>query len=225
MATERQVSMAQFRAHLDTIKPTRGIREIVVHHTWSPDAAGYRGIETVRAVRRYHVEVRGWSDNGYHVMIGPNGAIFLCRPIERQGAHTAGRNAHSIGVSFIANFDRDEPGSYAGLRAGRDVVAALLERFELGATAIRFHREFANKTCPGLKLGLGEFRREVEAAGTRADPAQPKVVLLPGGEVIECHAAVADGVTRVDLRPVAEALGWAVHDGLKEQGKVYVGRG
>ena len=159
MATERQVSMAQFRAHLDTIKPTRGIREIVVHHTWSPDAAGYRGIETVRAVRRYHVEVRGWSDNGYHVMIGPNGAIFLCRPIERQGAHTAGRNAHSIGVSFIANFDRDEPGSYAGLRAGREVVAALLERFELGATAIRFHREFANKSCPGLMLGLGEFRR------------------------------------------------------------------
>lgn len=225
MATERQVSMAQFRAHLDTIKPTRGISEIVVHHTWSPDAAAYRGIETVQAVRRYHVEVRGWSDNGYHVMIGPNGAIFLCRPIERQGAHTAGRNAHSIGVSFIANFDRDEPGSYAGLRAGREVVAALLERFELGATAIRFHREFANKTCPGLKLGLAEFRREVAAAGAKRCPAAPKVVLLPGGEVIECHVAVEDGVTRVDLRPVAEALGWAVHDRLKEQGKVYVGRG
>jgi hypothetical protein len=215
--------MEQFRAHLNEIEVPRGIDEVVVHHTWSPDASGYRGIATVRGVRRYHMGVRGWSDNGYHVMIGPDGAIFLCRPMERSGAHVAGRNAHTIGVSFVANFDRDEPGEYAGLAAGHAVVAALLERFDLSTRDIRFHREFAAKTCPGLKLGLAQFRRDVvEAGANAASAARPKIVLLPGSEVIDCNAAVEGGTTRVDLRPLAEALGCGVYDRLDEQGKVYV---
>ncbi len=224
MATERQVSMAQFRAHLDAIEVTREINEVVVHHTWSPAAGDYRGIATVRGVRRYHMQVRGWSDNGYHVMIGPDGAIFLCRPIERSGAHVSGRNAHTVGVSFIANFDRDEPGQYHGMQTGLEVIAALLERFKLSPVNIRFHREFASKTCPGLKLGLAKFRQDVAAADAGATTAQPKVVLLPGSEVIECNAAIEGGTTRVDLRPLAEALGCTVHDHLKDQGKVYVAR-
>lgn len=222
MPTEREVTMEQFRAHLDAIEVRRGIDEVVVHHTWSPAAGDYRGIATVRGVRRYHMGVRGWSDNGYHVMIGPDGAIFLCRPMERSGAHVAGRNAHTIGVSFIANFDRDEPAKYAGLATGHRAVAALLERFDLSTRDIRFHREFAHKTCPGLKLGLAQFRRDVADAGARARDLGPKIVLLPGSEVIECNAAVEDGTTRVDLRPLAEALGCGVHDRVKEQGKVYV---
>ena len=224
MATERKVSMAQFQAHLDTIGVSRRIDEVVVHHTWSPAAGDYRGIATVQGVRRYHTGVRGWSDNGYHVMIGPDGAIFLCRPIGRIGAHVAGRNAHTVGVSFIANFDHDEPGAYAGLRVGHEVVAALLERFNLGVDAIRFHREFAPKTCPGLKLGLAQFRRDVAEARVRGSVVRPKIVLLPGSEVIECNAVVEDGTTRVDIRPLAEALGCAVHDRLKEQWKVYLAK-
>jgi hypothetical protein len=217
--------MAQFRSHLNEIEVRRGIDEVVVHHTWSPDAGGYRGIATVRGVRRYHMGVRGWSDNGYHVMIGPHGAIFLCRPMERSGAHVAGRNTHTIGVSFIANFDHDEPEEYAGLATGHQVVAALLERFDLTSRDIRFHREFAPKTCPGLKLSLAQFRRDVTEARASAEGRhRPKIVLLPGSEVIECNAAVEDGTTRVDLRALAEALGCGVHDRLQEQGKVYVAR-
>ncbi|MFP4250215.1 MAG: peptidoglycan recognition family protein [Armatimonadota bacterium] len=224
MPTEREVTMEQFRAHLGSIEVPRGIDEVVVHHTWSPATGDYRGIATVRGVRRYHTGVRGWSDNGYHVMIGPDGAIFLCRPMERAGAHVAGRNAHTIGLSFIANFDRDEPAEYAGLEAGHRVVAALLARFDLSARDIRFHREFAPKTCPGLKLSLAQFRRNVVEAGEHTSGGGPKIVLLPGSEVIECNAAVEGGTTRVDLRPLAEALRCTVHDRLSEQGKVYVRR-
>ncbi|MFO8082574.1 MAG: peptidoglycan recognition family protein [Armatimonadota bacterium] len=225
MPTEREVTMEQFRTHLDAIEVRRRIDEVVVHHTWSPAAGDYRGTATVRGVRRYHTGVRGWSDNGYHVMIGPDGAIFLCRPMARAGAHVAGRNAHTIGVSLIANFDRDEPAEYAGLAAGHQVVAALVERFDLSTRDIRFHREFAAKTCPGLKLGLAQFRRDVvEAGAVAASVGRPKIVLLPGSEVVECNAAVEDGTTRVDLRPLAEALGCTVHDRLREQGKVYVRR-
>ena len=222
MPTEREVTMEQFRARLGEIEVRRGIGEVVVHHTWSPSAGDYRGIATARSVRRYHMGVRGWSDNGYHVMIGPDGAIFLCRPMARAGAHVAGRNAHTVGVSFIANFDREEPGEYEGLATGQEVVAELLKRFDLNTRDIRFHREFASKTCPGLKLGLAQFRRDVAEAGAGAD--RPKIVLLPGSAVVECDAAVEDGTTRVDLRPLAEALGCKVYDRIEEQGKVYVRR-
>ncbi|MGI5820114.1 MAG: peptidoglycan recognition family protein [Armatimonadota bacterium] len=224
MPTEREVSIEQLRAHLGGLSVGRRIDEIIVHHTWSPAAGDYRGIATVQGVRRYHTGVRGWSDNGYHVMIGPDGAIFLCRPMARMGAHVAGRNGNTIGVALIANFDRDEPGEYAGLESGHEVVAALLERFSLDTTAIRFHREFAPKTCPGLKLGLAQFRRDVAEAGARGSMVRPKIVLLPGSEVVECNAAVEGGTTRVDIRPLAEALGCRVYDRLREQGKVYVAR-
>ncbi len=222
MASEGRVDLEQFRRHLSAQRVPRRIDEVVVHHTWRPTAADYRGTATVRGVRRYHMNVRGWSDNGYHVMLGPDGGIFLCRPMQRSGAHVAGRNAHTIGVSFIANFDHEAPEEYEGLATGHGVVAALLDRFDLSVNDIRFHREFAPKTCPGMKLGLAQFRRDVaEVAGSGAD-AGPRIVLLPGTEVIECAAAVEDGTTRAALRPLAEALGYQVHDHIKDQGKVYL---
>jgi len=200
MPTESEVTIQDFREQLDNITVSRGIDEVVVHHTWRPEASDYRGIATVTGVRRYHMNVRGWSDNGYHVMIGPDGAIFLCRPMERSGAHVAGRNAHTIGVSFIANFDNDEPTEYGGMQAGMLVVAALLDRFELGPHNIRFHREFASKTCPGLKLGLTGFRTEV----ARYMGSQVTVIVngaeLPG-EIVELR----EGSTWVRARDLCEA--------------------
>lgn len=222
MATERLVTLEQFRTQIEQQQVSRQINEIVVHHTWKPSAADYRGIDTVRGVRRYHVGVRGWSDNGYHVMIGPDGSIFLCRPIARAGAHVAGRNGHTIGVSFVANFDHENPASYRGLRAGQQAIGALLARFNLGLNAIRFHREFAPKTCPGMKLGLAQFRREVGEVQSEGSRTRPKVVLLPESSVIECDAVVNDGVTRTALRPVVEALGYRIFDHRAEQGKLYL---
>lgn len=202
---EMQVTMEQFRAHVAAQPRGRRIDEVVVHHTWSPNASQYRGIETVRGVRNYHMGIRGWRDNGYHVMFAPDGSIFLCRPIQDQGAHTSGRNSHTIGVSFIANFDSDEPTKYGGMQAGMLAVAALLDRFELGVDAIRFHREFENKTCPGLKLGIASFRREVE----RYMGPQATVIVngqqLPG-EVSELR----DGSTWVRARDICEAAGGTV---------------
>jgi len=225
MPTEQQVTFTEFRQHLHDALVDRHIDEVVLHHTWKPSAADYRGISTVRGVRRYHTQVRGWSDNGYHVMIAPTGDIFLCRPLRRAGAHVRGRNAHSIGVSFIANFDEDEPSEYGGLATGYRVVAALLARFDLPLSAIRFHREFASKTCPGMKLYLSEFRGKVAEAANQLDGDQAeslKVVLLPDNEIIECSAWLEGGVTRADLRPLAEALGYEVHDHVSDQEKVYL---
>ncbi len=220
MPSEREVTLEQFRDHLQALPPGRRIDEVVVHHTWSPTAAQYRGLATVRGVRNYHMQVRGWSDNGYHVMIGPDGRIFLCRPLQRSGAHVAGRNAHTVGVSFIANFDSEDPQAYGGMQAGRDVVAALLERFDLATTDIRFHREFAPKTCPGLKLSLAEFRSAVASDAAGPTPAR-LVVLLPGYE----HTAAPmfqNGTHYLTVRQVADLFGLDLIDNRATNGKLYL---
>lgn len=224
MPTERQVTMAQFRTHINSITVNRGIQEVVVHHTWAPTAADYRGIETVRGVRLYHMNVRGWSDNGYHVMFSPDGKIFLCRPMERQGAHTAGRNAHTIGVSFIANFDQEEPTEYEGMQVGLQAIAALMDRFGLEKRDLRFHREFDPKTCPGLKLSLERTRAEVwrYTQGEEEGPvgSASHVVLLPGWE----NNAVPlfhEGEHYLAVRDVADMFDVELLDRRETDGKLY----
>lgn len=163
MPTERQVTLEQALEHIARAPVTRPVTSVIVHHTERPTGAQYAGMPTIQAVRRYHVEERGWSDNGYHIMVGPPGDIFLCRPLELEGAHTLGQNAHSVGLSYVADFDTEAPAAHAGLAVGQRLVAAMLGRWSLGLEAIRFHREFAVKSCPGWTLELEEYRREVAA--------------------------------------------------------------
>lgn len=219
MPSERLIGPAELEAHLQGLQPARRVEEVIVHHTWAPTAAQYQGLPTIQGVRRYHMNVRGWSDNGYHVMIGPNGDIWLCRPLEREGAHCLGHNARSVGVAYVANFDTEDPRRYGGLVTGQRVVAALLRRFGLGVEQVHFLRQFADKSCPGTKLDLATYRKEVGQVG-KTD--EVRVVLEPDGRELACRARVEESVTRVDLRPLAEALGYAVEDRIRTEGRVVV---
>ena len=216
MPSERLVSFAEFEQYLSNLRMPREIEEVIVHHTEEPTAAQYRGVATIQGVRRYHMEVRGWSDNGYHIMIGPNADIWLCRPLERSGGHTLGHNAHSVGLSHVANFDTEDPRGYGGMVTGQRVVAAVLKRFGLGVEVVHFHREFADKTCPGMKLDLTTYRKGVEQVSYK----DVQIVVEPGGKVIACRGRVEGDVTRVDLRSLAEALGMQVEDRIRGEGKV-----
>ncbi len=222
MPSERLVSLAEFQQHLDSLKMPRSIDEVIIHHTEAPTAAQYKGLATIQGVRRYHMQVRGWSDNGYHVMIAPTGDLWLCRPLEREGAHCLGHNARSVGVSYVANFDTEDPRGHGGMVTGQRAVAALLKRFGLGGENIHFHREFADKTCPGKKLDLAAYRKEVAQVATGAEV---RVVLEPGGREIPCRARVEGDVTRVDLRALAEGLGYRVEDRIRQEGKVVLKAG
>lgn len=52
---------------------------------------------------------------------------------------------------------------------------------------------------------------------------EPKIILLPGSQVIDCHAELQGGTTRCDLRALAEGLGYQVVDShLQTQGKLYL---
>lgn len=198
MAIE-QVTLANLKTELARTQVARGIKEVVLHHTWSPTAAQYRGQATWEAIRRYHVETNGWSDIGYHFGVAPDESIWKLRPVTLSGAHVLNRNQHTIGVAMIGNFDEEDPAKN-GLTTAVKVVRLLVERFKLKPENIRFHREFQNKTCPGTKLDLREFRQMVMATGTR----QILVVEHATGKVIGKLEMVEGG------------------DHVADQGKIYV---
>jgi len=68
----------------------------VIHHsaTESGDAAAFR---------RYHIEVKGWDDIGYHFVILRDGTIEPGRPLNKEGAHKRGRNRTHVGICLVGN--------------------------------------------------------------------------------------------------------------------------
>lgn len=65
----------------------------------------------VDVIRDWHVNDRGWSDIGYHIIIRRNGKIEHGRPFGRQGAHTGGYNRVNgkitLGICMIGGIDSD----------------------------------------------------------------------------------------------------------------------
>jgi N-acetylmuramoyl-L-alanine amidase len=136
----------------------RHIDEIIIHCTatrpdwWKSKSAAQK----VREVRRWHVDVNGWSDLGYHILIDRSGAVIAGRPMERAGAHTKGHNKHSIGISLFGGH-----GSSAGDNfsdhftkeqedALRRVLADLQGRFPI--KKISGHNQYSTKACPGFSV-------------------------------------------------------------------------
>ena len=101
------------------------VHKFVVHHTATanndPDPAA-----TVRAIEVFHVRDRGWDDIAYNYLIDSSGQIYEGRysrpyapgePITADdghgngviGAHVAGYNVGSIGISLIGNYSLATP--------------------------------------------------------------------------------------------------------------------
>jgi len=137
-------------------------RYIILHSSDTEDG------ETLSwpAIKRYHVEVNGWSDIGYHYGLERyrNAVVALPgRPWWRQGAHcrAAGRNRDSLGVCVVGRFeDSVDPLIW---RATVDLLTVLCWAFGIRAGHVFGHREFeAAKTCPGRAWDLDAVREGVE---------------------------------------------------------------
>ena len=229
MSSIAQITLEQLTAYLRAAS-TRSINEVILHHTWSPTAAQYRGQATWDAIRRYHVNRNGWRDIGYHLGCAPDGSIWRLRPVEQSGAHTLNRNARSIGVAIIGNYDTGYDDARRVLPTAADIVAACCRRHNLPTTAVRFHREFAAKSCPGTGIDLTAFRVLVQARLAGEVDTAAEVLIIAGlGEtpdaVIRANAHVEAGVLRADVRALLEGMGYRVlaHQ-LAAQGKIYVTR-
>ena len=73
----RKVTLAGLKRHLKQPIPTRTIDSVIVHHFYRPTAAEWHGLQTLEAVRLFHMETNGWADIGYHIVIGPDNTVWL----------------------------------------------------------------------------------------------------------------------------------------------------
>ena len=133
---------------LITKRSKRVIKEIIVHCSATPEGKDF----TVEDVRRWHKQ-QGWSDIGYHYVIGRHGEKWTGRDVDVSGAHCEGHNRNSIGVCYIGGLD--ETGKKAKdtrtLQQKAVMLSLLTELKRLYPQAkIYGHRDFARKDCPSF---------------------------------------------------------------------------
>jgi len=145
------------------------INKVILHHSLTRDS----GTVSWGDIRRYHVtpppDGMGLVDIGYHAGIeliesgghSLNYEILTGRMWNVQGAHTRGQNKDSLGICFVGNFDIVVPPDDL-LKAGAKVVALWLHLFDIPVTNIFGHKDFADKSCPGVLFDINKFRTLVE---------------------------------------------------------------
>ncbi len=78
------------------------------HHTYSPNYGLFTGsnhFELQRGMKRHHVNNNGWNDIGQHFTIFPDGKIMTGRNLENSPACITNKNANSICIENLGNFD------------------------------------------------------------------------------------------------------------------------
>ncbi len=139
----------------------RRITRIVLHHSLTRDG------QTVSwdAIRRYHVERRGWHDIGYQLgleLIGESYEVLWGRSWRQLGAHAIGANGDSLGFCWVGDYTEMPPPD-GMIERGVSVLADLCATFGLRPeTAIVGHRDVSpNRACPGAAFPLERIRAMV----------------------------------------------------------------
>jgi hypothetical protein len=151
------------------------VRALVLHHTVTAnDYTQAQAASYVRAVYEYHTRSRGWSDIGYNLLVDRFGTVYEGRYGDFakgvRGAHTAGFNDGTMGVSLLGNYDTVETpaamlaaiariGAWAterwhvDLRTSTTLTSEGSPRYARGrrVTVSRFsgHRDLGITACPG----------------------------------------------------------------------------
>ncbi|MFQ5532045.1 MAG: N-acetylmuramoyl-L-alanine amidase [Candidatus Nanoarchaeia archaeon] len=129
----------------------RKIDKIIIHCSATVEGVNV----STSTIKRWHVQGRGWSDIGYHYIIGLDGAIDYGRPINRSGAHTKGENETSIGICYIGGLGKSKRAKDTRTEAQKKALIKILKTLThiYPEASIHSHFEFANKACPCFNSG------------------------------------------------------------------------
>ncbi|KAK0141675.1 N-acetylmuramoyl-L-alanine amidase [Merluccius polli] len=127
-----------------------------IHHTSTPSApclTFQSCAANMRAIQRFHQDVRGWDDIGYSFVAGSDGYLYEGRGWQWQGAHTLGHNAIGYGVAFIGDYSARLPASGA-LELVRERLGscAVASAMLVGNYTVHGHRQVVSTDCPGDAL-------------------------------------------------------------------------
>lgn len=126
-------------------------RAIVIHHTSAPTAKQWRDKSSMRAVQSHHMDANGWSDIGYHYVIGPDGVLYEGRPEGVIGAH-APPNTGRLGVCLVGNFEKKDAVTLAQHQALVALLRRLCSAYAIVPARITGHRDSSDTDCPGSSL-------------------------------------------------------------------------
>ncbi|MBC6456452.1 N-acetylmuramoyl-L-alanine amidase [Actinomadura sp. HBU206391] len=167
---------------------------IVVHHTATPNTGDYslaHAYRLSRAIQRFHMGGRGWSDigeqltisRGGHIMEGRNRSLrAILAGRHAVGAQTLNHNSHTIGIENEGNYMR-APVPVALWSSLVRVCGWLCTVYGLDPyRAIVGHRDFNATSCPGdvLYARLPELRRQAAALLGGPGPMVPGPKTTPG---------------------------------------------
>ena len=134
------------------------VHEIVVHCTATrPDfMKGATSQARFEEIRRWHMQDRGWSDIGYHLLIDRGGEVLTGRPFTTIGAHGAGHNAGTIGISLFGGHGSDANDAFIEHFTPQQdqALRRLIEGIETKTQIMKIsgHNEYAAKACPGFNV-------------------------------------------------------------------------
>ncbi len=177
----QQFNIDEFKKYIDSLKITRKIKIIQLHHTYSPSYKNFNGSnhQTLQQnMKTYHVKTNGWADIGQNLTIFPDGVVLLGRPLNAVPAGIKGANSNGICIECLGNFDK---GGDTMTDAQKNAIVAvtkiLLDKFGLDAkTGVTYHAWWTSggtalgtyvkgksaKTCPGTNFFGGNTKEAYE---------------------------------------------------------------
>lgn len=168
----------------------RTIKWIVLHCTAGPQT------QTVASIKRYWKEKLGWTKNGYHHLISPDGTDNFITPIEEISNGVAGYNTNSIHISYIGGVDSTGRAIDNRTDAQKTTQKKLVEKYmkQFPSALVMGHRDFSPdknrdgiilpnewiKTCPSF-----EVKTWLKESGLISNPEMPivKKVTTSGGSL------------------------------------------
>lgn len=165
------------------------VREIVVHCTATRPEwwAGKTTTAKVAEIKRWHVQDRGWKDIGYHFLIDRDGTIAKGRAVTTIGAHVAGHNTGTIGISLFGGHGASADDQFSDHFTPAQDAALRKLLADIGTQTqvqkITGHNQYANKGCPGFNVPAWLDRRSLQpldhvpapsAPATPASPSAPR---------------------------------------------------
>lgn len=213
----RRITTAQFALLALPSHITRKIAAVHVHHTWRPRRQDFRGLATIEAMRRFHMD-QGWSDIAQHVTIDPQGGLWTGRNWNLAPASAVGHNGTSsegpFMIEMVGDFDTgQDPFDGPQRQAAIETVAHLMRAFGLDDADLKFHNQLTKrKSCPGTAITRADFLRAVKALpAPKARPAGLFTVEhLVGAEAVGSGAAT-DAASASSV-PENDAAGAAIDE-------------
>lgn len=141
---------------------------LVVHHSLTKDS----GTVSWDAIRRYHMEVRGWRAPAYHLgveFIGDHYEMLVGRPLSWSASAAREQRMNHLGihVCFVGNYDERQPPAemlafaLPHLAAICDLVGIQVDREHVIG-----HRDVTPwKSCPGKMFDMDLFVQLLEGQG------------------------------------------------------------